>query len=151
MSWRAHRGWVSHAQFLDIGRNTDDPAAPPMVLTSGGMDGVVALWDVSKAGHVTGDPSRARDVAETSEAGAGVGVFSAHAAARAGGDAIARVVTGSKDSTVRLWDLSRASGFALARTFDARHRGVVKCVRWRPSPGGGDGGETASRTTPFAC
>ena len=89
--------------------------------TAGGMDGVVALWDVSKAGSQSGHPlcvSRAQDLHSA-------GVFSMHAF----GD---RMLTGSKDFTVASTPLT-PTGIAPTpeRTFDELHEGVVKCVRAR--------------------
>jgi WD40 repeat protein len=48
MTWAAHKGWCSQVQFIPS--NSQSPA-PPLVLTAGGMDGVVALWDVGKGLH----------------------------------------------------------------------------------------------------
>jgi hypothetical protein len=60
MSWVAHRGWCSQVQFIPAaaaaaaahgnrGESTRPPLLPPRLLTAGGMDGVVTLWDVSKS------------------------------------------------------------------------------------------------------
>ena len=140
-SWVAHRGWCGQVQF-----------APPSlaradfrVLSAGGMDGTVALWDTSRVGRESGRPlelfrdDRAHDG----------GIFSMHWSRGAG------ILTSSKDGTTcvsRLADdASSASStggagatkgpFVVERRIDDAHSGVVKCARWRANPTLGDGGD----------
>ena len=147
-SWVAHRGWCGQVQFAPLGSDF-------RVLSAGGMDGAVALWDTSRVGRESGRPlelfrdDRAHDG----------GIFSMHWSAGRG------VLTSSKDGSTcvsRLADdASPASSrgfFVVERRIDDAHRGVVKCARWRAfgtgsaspgssgssgSSGSGDGGDDA--------
>ena len=150
-SWVAHRGWCGQVQF-----------APPSiaradfrVLSAGGMDGTVALWDTSRVGRESGRPlelfrdDRAHDG----------GIFSMHWSRGAG------VLTSSKDGTTcvsRLADdASSASStggagatkgpFVVERRIDNAHSGVVKCARWRANPTLGDGGDGGDDTLFATC
>ena len=150
-SWVAHRGWCGQVQF-----------APPSlaradfrVLSAGGMDGTVALWDTSRVGRESGRPlelfrdDRAHDG----------GIFSMHWSRGAG------ILTSSKDGTTcvsRLADdASSASStggagatkgpFVVERRIDDAHSGVVKCARWRANPTLGDGGDGGDHTLFATC
>ena len=48
-SWVAHRGWCGQVQFAPLGSDFK-------VLSAGGMDGAVALWDTSRVGRESGRP-----------------------------------------------------------------------------------------------
>ena len=147
MSWVAHRGWCSQVQFMPPafkwGCDADSKGHLPFVVTAGGMDGVVALWDISR--HRRGEPSAAATAKDLHSAG----VFSMHAAsdARLGartdgevaswkrGDDVS-LLTGSKDATVVLSRVAPSVGIVAVRRFEELHGGVVKCVRWRGGPRG---------------
>ena len=123
-------------------------AMPPRVLSAGGMDGVVTLWDVGKSGGVSGQPRKLCAAEGLHHSG----IFSMHAAwgwdgsggsgSGSGGggggggvsggvrcgQTVVRLLTGSKDATVCL---SRVEdrGITAERSFAGHHGGVVKCVR----------------------
>ena len=150
-SWVAHRGWCGQVQFAP--RTNDVGERAFRVLSAGGMDGTVALWDTSRVGRESGLPlelfrdDRAHDG----------GIFSMHWS-RGGG-----ILTSSKDGATcvsRLADdlgtvsldvstktKTKPSGvFVVERRIDDAHVGVVKCARWRMCPtlsSCGDGGDDA--------
>ena len=134
-SWVAHRGWCGQVQFAPLGSDFK-------VLSAGGMDGAVALWDTSRVGRESGRPlelfrdDRAHDG----------GIFSMHWSNGGG------VLTSSKDGSTcvsRLADdasSSAGSFLRVERRIDDAHRGVVKCARWRMRGAGEDdatGGDDA--------
>jgi WD40 repeat protein len=149
MTWVAHKGWCSQVQFIPPNRgcgsssSSSSAATPlPLVLTAGGMDGVVALWDIGKSGGKSGQPLKLLSASDLHSSG----IFSMHAAWGGGvwGAECVRLLTGSKDSTVSLTRIGEG-GTVLERSFRGHHGGVVKCVRWRGcgGVGGGGGGDSS--------
>ncbi|GMH39688.1 hypothetical protein BSKO_07586 [Bryopsis sp. KO-2023] len=108
LSARLHRGWISQVQFID----------KSALLISAGNDGVVSIWDTSKA--LDGMPREA----STNDSLHSGGIFSMH-------EWDGRIVTGSKDTRVVLSEIGEASEIRKVHAFDDMHSGVVKCVRWR--------------------
>jgi len=157
-SWVAHRGWCGQVQFAPTSSGAIGERAF-RVLSAGGMDGAVALWDTSRVGRESGRPLELfRDFSAHNG-----GIFSMHWS-RGGG-----ILTSSKDGatcvsrladdlgTVSLNDkkvthqteteTKRSNGvFVVERRIDDAHVGVVKCARWRMCPtlsSCGDGGDDA--------
>ena len=158
-SWVAHRGWCGQVQFAPTSSGGAIGERPFRVLSAGGMDGAVALWDTSRVGRESGRPLELfRDFSAHDG-----GIFSMHWS-RGGG-----ILTSSKDGatcvsrladdlgTVSLNDkkvthqteteTKRSNGvFVVERRIDDAHVGVVKCARWRMCPtlsSCGDGGDDA--------
>lgn len=159
-SWVAHRGWCGQVQFAPTTSGAIGEQNLFRVLSAGGMDGAVALWDTSRVGRESGRPLELfRDFSAHNG-----GIFSMHWS-RGGG-----ILTSSKDGatcvsrladdlgTVSLNDHSpithrtatetkRSNGvFVVERRIDDAHVGVVKCARWRMCPtlsSCGDGGDDA--------
>ena len=158
-SWVAHRGWCGQVQFAPTSSGAIGERAF-RVLSAGGMDGAVALWDTSRVGRESGRPLELfRDFSAHNG-----GIFSMHWS-RGGG-----ILTSSKDGATcvsRLADdlgtvslnvssnvthqteteTKRSNGvFVVERRIDDAHVGVVKCARWRMCPtlsSCGDGGDDA--------
>ena len=146
-SWVAHRGWCGQVQFAPTSSGAIGER-PFRVLSAGGMDGAVALWDTSRVGRESGRPLELfRDCSAHNG-----GIFSMHWS-RGGG-----ILTSSKDGatcvsrladdlgTVSLNDKKSNGVFVVERRIDDAHVGVVKCARWRMCPtlsSCGDGGDDA--------
>ena len=146
-SWVAHRGWCGQVQFAPTSSGAVGER-PFRVLSAGGMDGAVALWDTSRVGRESGRPLELfRDFSAHDG-----GIFSMHWS-RGGG-----ILTSSKDGatcvsrladdlgTVSLNDKKSNGVFVVERRIDDAHVGVVKCARWRMCPtlsSCGDGGDDA--------
>ena len=146
-SWVAHRGWCGQVQFAPTSSGAFGER-PFRVLSAGGMDGAVALWDTSRVGRESGRPLELfRDFSAHDG-----GIFSMHWS-RGGG-----ILTSSKDGatcvsrladdlgTVSLNDKKSNGVFVVERRIDDAHVGVVKCARWRMCPtlsSCGDGGDDA--------
>lgn len=147
-SWVAHRGWCGQVQFAPTSSGGAIGERPFRVLSAGGMDGAVALWDTSRVGRESGRPLELfRDFSAHNG-----GIFSMHWS-RGGG-----ILTSSKDGatcvsrladdlgTVSLNDKKSNGVFVVERRIDDAHVGVVKCARWRMCPtlsSCGDGGDDA--------
>lgn len=125
-SWVAHRGWCAHVEFFSCDLKNVHKNAP-FVLTCGGMDGTVALWNLGLVGTQSGRPS---ELLRDSNIHSG-GIFSAHVHKTS-----RDILTSSKDGSVcvsRVSDVNGSSQKTLTTTsrFDDKHAGVVKCCRWR--------------------
>ena len=136
LSWTAHRGWCSQAQFPDCTSDLDRDSATnaSYLLTAGGMDGTVCSWDLAVKSAATGAPKLTWRL----DAGRGSGVFSMHHARD-------ELLVGCKDWTVRRWRVGEGAvrgAVDLDPTacveYDGLHRGVVRCVRWNDASPGGD-------------
>jgi WD40 repeat protein len=117
-SWVGHRGWCSHVQFFQ-----NHPGGCPLVLTCGGMDGAVALWDIGSTSRSSGAP---REVLRDSEVHGGSGIFSAHCRSGSGD-----VLTSSKHGGCAVSVLSTQDSKLKTTSRHDEHAGVVKCARWR--------------------
>ena len=110
MSYKAHNGWCSNAQFL---KNS-----PNKIITAGGMDGTVALWNIAEQNAKQKIPilkTRNGDIHES-------GIFSMHVFDEN------NIFTSSKDKSFCCSTVSDSS-ITVVRRFDSFHSGVVKCVK----------------------
>ena len=74
LSWTAHRGWCSQAQFPDVLDGASATTNASHLLTAGGMDGTVCSWNLAVKSAATGAPKLTWRL----DAGRGSGVFSMH-------------------------------------------------------------------------
>jgi len=109
MSFKAHSGWISTAQFLN----------EPHILLTASNDSTLTLWDLSKE-NFKGTPKSLHTHTQLHR----TGIFSAHCIGN-------RVSTASKDKTVVYSEISSQSGIRVIRRFDESHDKVVKCVAMR--------------------
>lgn len=94
------------------------PGSDGQTLISAGNDGVVSIWDTTRA--LDGIPKEISFRDDLHSAG----IFSLDATE-------SRVLTASKDGCVALSDLQRTSEIVRTHLFDNIHTGVVKYVKWR--------------------
>ena len=108
MSFVAHRGWCANAQFIDS-KN---------IVSAGGMDGKIALWNIMEQTTQTRSPSlrvRSGDIHDA-------GIFSLHYFEN-------RLFTASKDKSVCSSVITEDGTIKMMRRFESFHSGVVKCVK----------------------
>jgi len=133
-----HSDWVTCVCVVEVGGGGDGGggAAKVQRVVSGSRDNLLRVWDADRGECVAvleGHSDRVTCVCVVEVGGGGDG--------GGGGAKVQRVVSGSRDNTLRVWDADRGECVAVLEG----HLDTVTCVCVVEVGGGGDGGGGAAK------